>query len=251
MSFGHWRRHLEHNQLRRLPDVTPPADLAPAQRRALTWSLARFQLGEAGEGRIAREIWRVRLPGIDDEYRVALGLFVKEEGRHARITAAMVRALGGQLLTRSWSHGMFRTLRQLIGARTKLLVFFAAEVIAVGLYGLLAAALPASPLRDAMAQICDDERGHMAFHGEFFAAVAPRGIRRAIFLTAWHLIGTGGALLALAEHRRTLRAFGIPLLGAARTLVRLVPDGGRPASQLASHLASHHASHPAATGAAS
>ncbi|HEX3757630.1 MAG TPA: hypothetical protein VHW23_02950 [Kofleriaceae bacterium] len=236
MSFGHWQRHFEHNQRRPLPEVTPPADLAPAQRRALAWSLARFQIGEVGEGRIARDIWRVCLPGIDDAYRVALGLFVKEEGRHARIAAEMVRALGGRLLTRSWSHGLFRFVRRQIGARTKLLMFFAAEVIAVGCYGLLAEALPASPLRAAMAQICDDERGHMAFHGEFFGAVAPRGIRRAIFLAAWSLVGTGAALLALAEHRRTLRAFGIPLLGAARGLVRLVVDGGRRASR-APHLA--------------
>lgn len=101
MSFGHWRRPFEDNQRRPLPEVTLSADLAPAHRRALAWSLARFQIDEAGEGRIAHDIWRARLPGIDDDYRVALGLFVKAEGGHARILAATVRALGGRLLARS------------------------------------------------------------------------------------------------------------------------------------------------------
>lgn len=231
MSFGHWRRHFEDNQRRPLPEVAPPADLAPAHRRALAWSLARFQIAEVGEGRIARDIWRVGLPGIDDDYRVALGLFVKEEGRHARIVAAMVRALGGRLRARSWSQGMFRITRRLIGVRTKLVMFFAAEVIGVAFYGFLAAALPACPLRAALAQICNDERSHLAFHRDFFGAVAPRGIRRAIFLAAWSIVATGAVLLALAEHRRTLRALRIPVLWAAGALVLLVCDGGRRATR--------------------
>jgi len=230
MSFGDWRREFEHNRRRPLPEVTPPADLAPAHRRALAWSLARFQIGEVGEGRIAREIWRVRLPAIDDDYRVALGLFVKEEGRHARILAAMVRSLGGQLLARSFSQGMFRAARRLVGVRSKLLMFFAAEVIGIGCYGLLAAALPACPLRSALAQICDDERRHLVFHRDLFGAVAPRGIPRAIFLVAWTVVGTCAALVVLAEHRRTLRALGIPLARAAGTLARLMCDGGRRAT---------------------
>jgi hypothetical protein len=240
MTFGPWVRHFEHNQRRPLPEVTPPDDLAPAQRRALAWSLARLQIGEVGEGRIARDIWRFRLPGIDDDYRVALGLFIKEEGRHARIAAAMVRALGGQLLARSWSHGLFRTARRRIGTRTKLLMFFAAEVIGAGIYGLFAAALPPGPLRDALAQISDDERGHMAFHRAFFAAVAPRGIRRASFLAAWHIVATGAAVLALTEHRRTLRALGIAPRSAARAVMRLVAEGGRRVTG-----ASHMAARPA------
>jgi hypothetical protein len=230
MSFHPWRRHFEDNQRRPLPDVAPPATLTPAHRRALAWSLARFQIGEVGEGRIARDIWRVSLPGIDDDYRTALGLFVKEEGRHARILAAMVRALDGRLLTRSWSQGLFRVARRLCGARTKLLAFFVAEVIGIGFYGLLAAALPDCPLRAALAQICDDERAHLAFHRDFFGAVAPRGLRRAIFVAVWSVVGMGGAWLVLLEHRRSLRALDIPLGGAAGVLALLVRDGARRAS---------------------
>jgi rubrerythrin len=228
MSFSSWRRHFERNSRRPVPEVTPPS-LPTLQTRALAWSLARFQIGEVGEGRIARDIWRVRIRGIDDDYRIALGLFVKEEGRHARILAGMVGALGGELFSRSWSQGLFRMARRMIGPRTKLMFFFAAEVIGIGFYGLLAAALPSSPLRAALEQIASDERAHLAFHRDFFQAAAPRGWRRAAFRIAWATVGSAAALTVLVEHRRTLSALGIPAGDAWLLLVTLIRAAGRPA----------------------
>jgi hypothetical protein len=228
MSFSSWVRHFERNRRRPLPEVTPPR-LPTLQVRALSWSLARFQIGEVGEGRIARDIWRVRIRGIDDDYRIALGLFVKEEGRHARILAGMVRALGGELFSRTWSQGLFRTARRMIGPRTKLMLFFVAEVIGIGFYGLLAAALPPSPLRGALEEIASDERAHLAFHRDFFQSVAGRGWRRAAFRIAWATVGRAAALTVMVEHRRTLRALGIPVGDAWLLLVTLIGAAGEPA----------------------
>lgn len=86
--------------------------------------------------------------------------------------------------------------------------------------------VPAADLAPALAQICDDERGHLAFPRDRFGAGTPPGIRRASFLAAWDIVGTSAALPGLAGHRRTLRASGIPLLWAASALVLPVCDSG-------------------------
>jgi hypothetical protein len=71
---GGWRgylRHFEATALRPLPAVGPAiAPDAPAPwAAAFARVLARFQLGEAGEGRVARDIYRIHVAGIDDDYR--------------------------------------------------------------------------------------------------------------------------------------------------------------------------------------
>jgi hypothetical protein len=206
-----WRAHFEANRTRPLPEVTAPP-LKPHLRSALAGSLARFQLGESGEGRVAHEIDRARLPGVDADFRAALKLFVAEEGRHARILGHMVNALEGRLLEKSWTERLFVIARRVLGLRFKLLVLLAAEVIGIGFYGLLAAALPKSPLSAALEEICADEEAHLEFHSDFFAA------QPALFRVIWWPLGTCAALAVLVDHRATLRAFGVPPAAAARRL---------------------------------
>ena len=130
MPWSSWRAHFERNALRPLPAPPRDCDGIPQPWRApLLRSLARFQVGEAGEGRIARQIDRVALPGVDDDYRVALKLFVREEGRHARILGDIIRAMGGSLLRGHWTEQAFVGARRLAGVRAKLLVLLAAEVV--------------------------------------------------------------------------------------------------------------------------
>jgi hypothetical protein len=210
-----WRAHFEQNRLRPLPPVDAPV-MPRAQRLLLARSLARFQLGESGEGRIAHEI--DRFEGVDADYRVALKLFVAEEGRHAGILARMVHALDGTLLKRSWTERLFTRARRLFGVRFKLLVLLAAEVIGIGFYGLLSGTVPPSALAGALKQICGDEEAHLRFHCELFAS-QPRGFR---FL--WWAIGCAAALTVLWDHRVTLRAFGIPLTHAAALMLGRVRE---------------------------
>ncbi len=221
--WKHWRCHFEIQALRPLPAA--PRDILlkvpEAWRGPLCASLARFQLGEGGEGRIAREIERATLPGIDDDYRAALKLFVREEGRHARILAGMVRALGGTLLRASWSERLFVAGRRLMGLRLKLLVLLAAEVIGLGFYALLARRLGACSIGEQLNEISADEGMHLEFHADFFRAQVD-GAGRWLFRAAWWSVAGLACAVLLVDHRRTLRALEIPRMTAAGRLLRLI-----------------------------
>ena len=223
-----WRLHFEANADRPLPaiisgDAAAVAAIPAELRPHLARSLARFQIGEGGEGRVAREVWKVQRPTIDDDYRVALGLFVREEGRHARILAGAVRALGGALLRSTWSERLFVGGRRLAGLRLKVLCLLAAEVVGIGFYGA-AAARCEGPLGAALAEIAADEAAHLGFHVELFRAEARSRAGRAAFAAAWLAVAGAACALVLIDHRRALRALGVPLEAAARGYAGLLAE---------------------------
>jgi rubrerythrin len=224
-----WRIHFERQRLRPAPpmDGAAASEMSPRVAAAIAWSLARFQIGEVGEGRVVAAVARSTMAGIDDDYRAALALFIGEEGRHAAILAACVRALGGQLLATTWTERGFAHVRRLAGIRFKLLAMFAAEVVGIGFYGALAGALPPGPVRAALEEIAADERAHLAFHRWFFALQAPRGWRRALFLAAWYSLAPAAALVVLLDHQRTLRTLGISVHTMAARLSSLIVEGAR------------------------
>jgi hypothetical protein len=223
MQWSQWRRYFEDNATRALPDPGDPASaLPPAWRAPLVRSLARFQIGETGEGRIARDIHHVHIDGIDDDYRVALGLFVREEGRHARILADIVRAMGGRLLDKSWTERAFRRVRRLAGVREKLVVLLIAEVIGVAFYGAIAARLPPGTMRSALEAICDDEEAHLAFHCDFFRTQVHDRTTRIAFRALCAAGGVVAGAIVLVDHAETLRALGIAPRDIASSMRALV-----------------------------
>lgn len=225
MRWSDWRRHFEKNQRRPLPEGLARAEEVPeAWRPALAASLATFQLGEAGEGRIAHEMDGAKLPGIDADYRAALKLFVAEEGRHARILGLMVRGLGGRLLARNWTERLFVFGRRLLGLRVKLMVLLAAEVIGGAFYGLLASRLPEGRLRRALEEIREDEQHHLDYHGEFFARQGWGVLGRALWQAGWWCLALAAMGVVLVDHRRTLRTMGISLRETARAFLALVRE---------------------------
>jgi len=224
MDWTAWRNHFEENARRPLPRIA--ADAPPQWRGVLVHSLARFQIGEVGEGSIAHRIYRVSLPHIDDDYRIAVGLFVREEGRHARVLAEMVRALGGELLRHTWTRRLFG-VRRLAGVRFKLLVLLAAEVIGIGFYSMIAGALPPGKMRAALEEIAGDEDFHLRFHCDFFRPMCSGAPARWAFRAGWWPVASAAALAVLWDHRRTLDALGIGRAAAARRLFALVARADR------------------------
>jgi len=223
LSFAPWREHFERNRRRRVPVPTSSSALTRVQQDRLAWSLARFQIGETGEGRIVAQIEKARLPGVDADYRRALALFIAEEGRHAAILARLVRALGGESLTSAWSERCFRSARRFFGVRFKLFVMFGAEVLGAGIYATLAYALPAdgSGMREALLEMAADEHAHLLFHRHFIFLQLTTRWQRAAFSWAWGAMVRAAAILAIWEHRRTFRALAIPLSSVWRNLADL------------------------------
>src|SRR5262245_46061549 len=128
MSFAPWRDHFQRNRLRALPVLDGARIGLPlAWPALLARSLAVFQLGESKGGRLATEIDSI--PGLDADYRAAIKLFIDEEQRHGQLLALCVRALGGELMTATWTKSLFVVARRLAGVRFKLVVLLAAETI--------------------------------------------------------------------------------------------------------------------------
>lgn len=223
MSWIYWRTHFEQQAARPLPIIDGASGTCPNQwREALTRSLAIFQLGEAGEGRIAQEIDACMLPTIDADYRAALKLFVNEEHRHAQILARMVLELKGRLLENTWSERLFQHARRLMGIRMKLLVLLVAEVIGIAFYGAIVTRLPMGGLKLSLAEICRDEVFHLRFHAAFFRSQMSGITHRLIFTVVWHLVATAAAVVVLWDHRRLLRTLDISIQQMAATFYRLL-----------------------------
>jgi hypothetical protein len=222
-----WRTEFERAVAR--PEPAPgPLDEVPARLRAsLSRSLARFQIGEAGEGRIAHQIDFAELPGIDADYRASLKLLVREEGRHGRILARLVAGLEGKLLRATWTERLFVHGRRLAGVRLKLLVLLAAEVIGIGFYGLLAERLPGGALSETLREICADETRHLGFHCAFFRVQTRRGAGRLIFRITWWVVASLACCAVLADHRGTLAVLGLPLRIAAGKFLALIAIADR------------------------
>lgn len=216
-----WRTHFEHNATRLLP-AAPDGAVPAAWRDELAASLARFQLGEAGEGRVAKEIDRVVMAAVDDDYRASLKMFVREEGRHARILAGMVRALGGTLLRQAWSERLFVAGRRVLGLRAKLLVLLVAEVVGLGFYTMLARRLGDHAIGRQLGEIAGDEEAHLEFHCAFFRTQVGGVVGRGIFKVGWWTVGMAACAVVLVDHRRTLRAMDLSFGAAARRFVALL-----------------------------
>lgn len=222
MRWHFWREQLEQKANRPLPAVSAPGGFTPKQARLVLRSLRKFQLGESGEGRIAHEIDEVRWPGVDADLRALIKLWVREEGRHARILGQMVKAQGGTLLRKDWSARGFEMARRLLGVRFKLLVALAAEVAGTAFYGLLSRALRPCELKAALAELESDEELHLAFQSEIFGMFATTAAKYFLIQIAWIVLGLGVSALVFWDHAATLGAVGIPRLQTLCELMRRV-----------------------------
>lgn len=205
-----WREHFRGNENRPLPKIDAETlDLRPNEMQSIAYSLAIFQLGEAGEGGIAKEIDKTILFGIDGFYREALKLFVKEEGRHARILGECVRALKGKLIESNWTERLFYFGRRLLGVRLKLMVLLAAEVVGICFYKKIAERIPNGFVKNALLEVVKDEEKHLKFHGDFFRIRVRNYFAKLLFRYLWRMVSFAACVAVILDHRKTFRILGI------------------------------------------
>ncbi|KXZ25282.1 glycosyl transferase [Leptospira santarosai] len=205
-----WAQHFRKNESRPLPKIDAEVlKLRPNEMQSIAYSLAIFQLGESGEGRISKEIDKTILFGIDDFYRQALKLFVKEEGRHARILGECVRALKGEPIESNWTERLFYFGRRLLGVRLKLMVLLAAEVVGICFYKKIAEKIPNGLIKSALLDIVRDEEKHLKFHGDFFRIRVRNFFTKIVFKILWKLIALAACAAVILDHRKTFKVLGI------------------------------------------
>lgn len=210
VQWKHWRNHFKRNKNRALPKIDfEILELSTNEMRSIAYSLAIFQLGESGEGKIAKEIDKTILFGIDDFYREALKLFVKEEGRHARILGECIRALKGELIKSNWTEKLFHLGRRLLGIRLKLMVLLAAEVVGICFYKKLSEKIPNGFIKSALLEIVKDEEKHLKFHGDFFRIQVRNIFTKLVFKLLWRFVAFAACITVILDHSNTFRILGI------------------------------------------
>ena len=177
-------------------------------RRAVARSVARFELGESGDG---ERIRRLAAASGDADYASAIELFVEEEKQHARWLGILRERFGGERLESHWSDSAFVLLRHVGGLRREICVLLTAELIALTYYRILPLAYEDPLLRAACERILLDERGHVAFHratlsNEFAGMPAPA---RTVAVLAWRAFVAATAKVVAWDHREVLGLAGV------------------------------------------
>jgi hypothetical protein len=204
-TWAPWTAHFQSNEAR--PPIAVSAD--PCATPALLRTLAILQRAETGEGRIAKAIDGADLPNIDDDYRAALKLFLREEARHAGLLAEILRAHGAKVFLKTWRDGLFARVRRFAGVRFKLFVFLTAEVSAILIFGSLVEHLPEGPIKRSLARMLGDEENHLAFHAQFFRTALSSRVARWLFRAAFIPGACAGALVMALDNRAALAELGV------------------------------------------
>ncbi|MEM7181822.1 MAG: sugar transferase [Spirochaetota bacterium] len=209
-AWKHWYQKFAARSKRTFPKPFLEEELLPAEKRqAICSSLAIFQLGESGEGRVAREIDETEFFGIDRYYRKSLGLFVREESRHAALLKLCIKAFSGEVLLRSQQERAFQFLRRLLGVRLKLFILSAAEVVGIVFYRNYAEKLPLSQTKAILREIVSDEELHLQFHMELFTKMIANSCLREAFFFFWRSFVFCSLLAVYCLHYKYLREFSI------------------------------------------
>ena len=224
--LGHFERNAERNDWAEYRFHSAPV-LDRKQRQELLRSLAIFQRGETGEGRILKEIESVTYFPVDQSYRNALRLFVAEEGRHAGLLFQMIRSMGGQLTNSSGSFRLFYGFRGLLGVRFKLMVLLAAEIIGCECYDILGRYLKSCPAGKGLNRIQKDELAHLGFHCQFFHLLGRSWLKRKLYLSLYRFIAVCASITVMVEHRRTFRLCGLTTLDVAKRFRNRIRTGAQ------------------------
>jgi hypothetical protein len=187
--------------------------LTEIERRAISESIAQFQLGEGAQGRRLQERGRTYAQRAGDtHFSQALALFVEDEQRHSGNLGRFMDLQGIPRLSKHWIDSVFRRLRVLAGLELSLRVLVTAEIIAVPYYRALGDATASELLGALSDRILQDEAGHLKFQASMLSRITA-GRLPVLSRLIWRvhrLFLVGTCLLVWRDHGPVFRAAGYP-----------------------------------------
>lgn len=208
-----WVRHFRNNAKAEAEiPWDDPRRLSTGDRQAVLRSIQIFQLGESGGGtRLLRAAESYCRRHGDRLYLKALRLFILEEQQHAAWLARFLDREGTGLLSRQWTNGVFRRLRNWLGLELMLAVLLAAELMARVYYAALRGATDDPVLRAICGRILCDERWHVRFQCDRLGDIRAGRVAALRRLTAWaERLGFRAVCVAVwFNHAPVFRAAGI------------------------------------------
>ena len=169
LTSQEWKKYYEENacSLLEIPWQIGH-ELTEEEQKAIASSVQDFQAGESSEGRHLFQYAKNYAKDTgDSEYVEAIRLFIAEEQRHARDLAYFMQINRIPLVKTTFTDGVFRRLRQLLGnLEISIAVLITAEIIAKVYYAALRDATNSQVLRTLCRQILQDEVRHVEFQAE-------------------------------------------------------------------------------------
>lgn len=208
-----WQKYYEENA-RSLLEIPwhLGQELTREEQKAISSSVQDFQAGESSEGRHLFQYSKNYAEQTGDyEYVQAIRLFITEEQRHARDLAHFLKINGIPLVRTTFTDGVFRRLRQLLGnLEISIAVLITAEIIAKVYYAALRDATNSQVLQTLCKQILQDEVRHVEFQAERLGIL--RAERNWLLLTATNSLQRflfwGTCLVVWKFHRKVFLKSG-------------------------------------------
>ena len=203
-----WLRYFEANAARVLDLGADDATLSDEERRRITASIQKFQIGEASEGRhLKKQAARFAEKTGDAAYAQSIGFLIREENRHSAYLGSFMRDHGIPRARSTWTDVVFRSLRKLAGLEISIRVLVTAEIIALSYYRCLGGATGSTKLARICERMCEEERAHVRFQ---MATICRLNLARHPMFSAWADMAHMALLLATSavvwvEHRPVLR----------------------------------------------
>jgi hypothetical protein len=123
----------------------------------------------------------------------------------------LVERYRGRLVSRHWTHTLFRLFRRALGVTFELQVLVIAELIGTAYYRLLEKQTSDLVIRQVCELVLRDEARHIAFHAERFAAsqAAWLPFEKALWLTQFQALFLAALQVAWMDHCPALRVLRI------------------------------------------
>lgn len=233
LDYTGWRDYFRSNMSKYATLVLPHKLMCDdrARNAALAATLARFQIGETGEGKhLKKQALKVEGP----VYLETIDLFLKEENNHANYLAKVIGLLDGKLMSGHWTDAFFIVFRRALGLKTELFVLLVAEILGQAFYDCVAHSPEYEELSPLFETIVSDEKAHLEYHTQYlglrmqetFPGMLGK-VSRTVLYAAWTALFIAAMTVFIADNRRGLKATDASCIDYVLNCLCLFENAGR------------------------